>query len=223
MVEASPVINTVIVALLAVAIVLIITKHYLASLCTSLISTLIIVIALVPCESAAAATDGTQYAYARNGAIKMKPKVVEEGGGAPGSTSRVAKKKKKKSKSRAQPPPHPQAHPPIRVRHSPVRASLGAPVMLPPPPSGDTSNNGLPTCNDPPPPVSDKEARDYIRNHGLYGVHGNLNCNHMQRSSVADHGQLQPLNARNQLLKFLAFDQPHEKDPFLIPDEKIPQ
>lgn len=200
MVEASPVVNTVIVALLAVAIVLIITKHYLASLCTSLISTLIIVVALVPCGETTVATgaDGVQYAYTRNGAIKMKPKpnkVVEQ-----------------------HTPPTPAST--TCATSPPVRASLGVARR---PATALRHTNVLPSCNDPPPPMSDKEAKAHIRNHGLYGVRGNLNCSHMQRSSVADHGQLQPLNARNQMLKYLAFDQPHAKDPFLIPTKISPQ
>ena len=196
MVEASPVVNTVIVALLAVAIVLIVTKHYLASLCTSLISTLIIVVTLVPCGETTVATgaDGVQYAYTRNGAIKMKPKANKQ-----------------------QPTP---ASATTTTTSPPARASLGVARR---PATALRHTNVLPSCNDPPPPMSDKEAKAHIRNHGLYGVRGNLNCSHMQRSSVADHGQLQPLNARNQMLKYLAFDQPHAKDPFLIPTKISPQ
>lgn len=184
--------NTVVIALLSVAIVLIATKHYLASLSTSLVATLIIMFAMLPCDSAAEGS--SQFSYAPNRAIKVR---------APGAKQRT-------------PATPPVMAPPASPR-APMRASLGVPPVM----GGGVTT--LPSCNDPPPPLAAHEVRDYIRNHGLYGVHGNLNCRHMQRGSVSDHGQLQPLNARNQLLKFLAYDQPHEKDPFLIPNQKTPQ
>jgi hypothetical protein len=77
--------------------------------------------------------------------------------------------------------------------------------------------DSLPTCGDPPLPPSDSEMRDHIRNHGLYGIHGNLSCKRLQRGTVGDKGMLQPLNARNQMIKFLSVDQLHAKDPHLIP------
>ena len=80
-----------------------------------------------------------------------------------------------------------------------------------------TPTNNLPACANPPPPPSDREMRDHIRNNGLYGIHGDLSCKLLQRGTVADTGMLQPLNARNQMLKFLSVEQLHAKDPHLIP------
>jgi hypothetical protein len=77
--------------------------------------------------------------------------------------------------------------------------------------------DSLPACDAPPLPPSDREMRDHIRNNGMYGIQGNLSCKLLQRGTVADKGMLQPLNARNQMLKFLSVDQKHAKDSHLIP------
>jgi hypothetical protein len=90
------------------------------------------------------------------------------------------------------------------------------------PPSTPHTDN-LPECGNPPIPPSDREMRDHIRNNGLYGIHGNLSCRRLQRSTVGDKGMLQPLNARNQLIKFLAVDQLHAKDPHLISRKRMTQ
>jgi len=106
---------------------------------------------------------------------------------------------------------------------------VGKPVSVPPPlprmvrrargnlgtslPERTTS---LPLCTPPPEAPTDKEMRNYIRTNGMYGIHGNLDCRKMQRSSVADKGLIQPLSARNQLLQFLAVDQLHSKDSSMI-------
>jgi len=74
----------------------------------------------------------------------------------------------------------------------------------------------LPTCNNVPTPPEPHQIKDHIRNHGMYGIHGNLSCKLAQRSAVADSGLLQPLNARNQMVKFLSAEQLHAKDPHLI-------
>lgn len=68
----------------------------------------------------------------------------------------------------------------------------------------------LPTCNEATPMQT-------IRNHGLYGIKGNLSCSLLQRSAVADTGFLQPLGARNAFLSYNAYDQIHAKDPYMIP------
>jgi len=74
----------------------------------------------------------------------------------------------------------------------------------------------LPSCHAPPAPPSQKEVRAYIRNHGLYGIHGNQSCRKMQRASVADKGWIEPIHARQNLLQFLAADQLHSRDSSLI-------
>lgn len=105
-------------------------------------------------------------------------------------------------------------------------------LAKPPPPVGaghrvaltkPTEVQMLPACNDPPAPPEPHQMKDYIRNHGMYGVHGNLSCRMMQRSATADSGLLQPLNARNQMIKFLAADQLHAKDPHLISRKRSEQ
>ena len=79
-----------------------------------------------------------------------------------------------------------------------------------------TSRMNLPSCHAPPAPPSQKEVRAYIRNHGLYGIHGNQSCRKMQRASVADKGWIEPIHARQNLLQFLAADQLHSRDSSLI-------
>ena len=71
----------------------------------------------------------------------------------------------------------------------------------------------LPTC-------SKTNPKDMIRNQGLYGIKGNVACDLLKRSAVADTGFLQPLGARNAFLAYNSYDQLHAKDQFLIPTIK---
>jgi hypothetical protein len=71
----------------------------------------------------------------------------------------------------------------------------------------------LPTC-------SQQTPKDIIRNQGLYGIKGNLSCDLLKRSTVSDHGFLEPLAARNAFLAYNSYDQLHAKDQFLIPVNK---
>jgi hypothetical protein len=61
-------------------------------------------------------------------------------------------------------------------------------------------------------PDFNKEMKQKIRNEGLYGVHGDLNCIAMRRSAVADTGFVQPVNARQEFLRYLAYDMPNYKN-----------
>jgi hypothetical protein len=73
--------------------------------------------------------------------------------------------------------------------------------------------SGLPEC-------CQQTPQQVIRNQGLYGVKGNLSCDLLKRSAVADRGFLEPLGARNAFLAYNAYDQLHSKDPWLIPVNK---
>ena len=120
-------------------------------------------------------------------------------------------------------PPNSQS-PPQPRKKKPKRSRPHVKTISPnPPPLPQNPAPSIPTCNDPVPPPSNQEMKDYIRNHGLYGIHGNLSCKHLQRGTVADKGLLQPLNARNQWIKFLSVDQLHAKDPHLIPRKNASQ
>lgn len=109
-----------------------------------------------------------------------------------------------------------------RVRAArPNGTRVATPAVAPPPLrvalTQPTQIQMLPVCNDVPTPPEPHQMKDHIRNHGMYGIHGNLSCKLAQRSAVADAGFLQPLNARNQMVKFLSAEQLHAKDPHLIP------
>jgi hypothetical protein len=56
-----------------------------------------------------------------------------------------------------------------------------------------------------------------IRNKGLYGIKGNVACDLLKRSAVADTGFIQPLGARDAFLAYNTYDQLHAKDQFMIP------
>ena len=71
----------------------------------------------------------------------------------------------------------------------------------------------LPTC-------AQTSPKDMIRNQGLYGIKGNVSCDLLKRSAVADTGFLQPLGARNAFLAYNSYDELHAKDQFLIPTIK---
>lgn len=73
--------------------------------------------------------------------------------------------------------------------------------------------SGLPTC-------CQQTPMEAIRNQGLYGVKGNLSCDKLKRSAVADYNLLEPLGARNAFLAYNSYDQLHAKDQYLIPINK---
>jgi len=140
-------------------------------------------------------TEGnTTYTYSAGGGVRVNKTPQEIG---------------KKPQSQPQPKPKPKPKP----KRSRPHVQTAPPNPAP----------SIPTCNDPVPPPSNQEMKDYIRNHGLYGIHGNLSCKHLQRGTVADKGLLQPLNARNQWIKSLSVDQLHAKDPYLIPRKNASQ
>jgi len=57
-----------------------------------------------------------------------------------------------------------------------------------------------------------KEMKEKIRNEGLYGIHGDYNCQLMRRSAVANTGFIQPLEARQEWLRYLAYDMPNYRN-----------
>lgn len=73
--------------------------------------------------------------------------------------------------------------------------------------------SGLPEC-------CQQTPMQAIRNQGLYGVKGNLSCDKLKRSAVADYNLLEPLGARNAFLAYNSYDQLHAKDQFMIPINK---
>ena len=172
------------------SIVLIATKRECVAILISLVAIMLIVYTLPKQTSGG----DEMYSYTPGGSIKYGPKP---------------------DKQVIHNPAKQMIHNPA-TEPEPVRVS---PEVLPPTPPIEMpkTHGSLPNCDDPPQPPSDVEMRDHIRNHGLYGIHGNLSCKKMQRSSVADKGMLQPLNARNQMIKLLSVDQLHAKDPHLIP------
>ena len=67
------------------------------------------------------------------------------------------------------------------------------------------------------PECREENPRDVIRNKGLYGIKGNVSCDLLKRSAVADTGFIQPLGARNAFLAYNSYDQLHAKDQYMIP------
>lgn len=63
-----------------------------------------------------------------------------------------------------------------------------------------------------PMPDYNKEMKQKIRNEGLYGIQGDLNCLNMRRSAVADTGFVMPINARQEFLRYLAYDMPNYRN-----------
>ena len=63
---------------------------------------------------------------------------------------------------------------------------------------------------------------DDIRNNGLYGVKGDYNCDIMARSTVMDKGFVEPLGAREEWIKYLAYDMPNKRDQFMVRKERGP-
>lgn len=61
-------------------------------------------------------------------------------------------------------------------------------------------------------PDYDRDMKRKIRNEGLYGIQGDLNCVTMRRSAVADTGFIQPLEARTEYLRYLAYDMPNYRN-----------
>jgi hypothetical protein len=89
------------------------------------------------------------------------------------------------------------------------------------PPSGSSTLNAALDVSPPPFPEyhyvkplpdNNKEMKQKIRNEGLYGIHGDLNCLQMRRSAVADKGFIQPLGARQEFLRYLAYDMPNYRN-----------
>jgi hypothetical protein len=84
----------------------------------------------------------------------------------------------------------------------------------------------------PSPPLSPNEfasnvtvcapTADDIRNNGLYGIKGDYNCDIMARSSIMDAGFVQPLGAREEWMKYLAYDMPNKRDQFMVRKERGP-
>lgn len=66
-------------------------------------------------------------------------------------------------------------------------------------------------------PVGHKNMRQYIRDHGLYGIHGNLSCELAKRATVQDHNFLEPVGARVAWAAYAAHEQTHSRDQSLIP------
>jgi hypothetical protein len=191
--------------LLITTITLLATKQHVASLVTSLVTIMVMIVTLIPPEIPT--QDGT-WVYSSGGA----PRFVEK--------SQTKKKVVKPTRKPA------MKSPAMKSPAMNMEEEACVPELTPLPQTiradvSEIASSSLPSCNAPPQPPTDKEMRDHIRNNGLYGIHGNLSCRKMQRTSVADKGVLQPLNARNQLLQFLAVDQMHAKDSYLIPREKI--
>ena len=67
------------------------------------------------------------------------------------------------------------------------------------------------------PECREESPKDVIRNKGLYGIKGNVACDLLKRSAVADTGFIQPLGARDAFLAYNTYDQLHAKDQFMIP------
>lgn len=67
--------------------------------------------------------------------------------------------------------------------------------------------------------VGDDQAamKEVIRNQGLYGIRGNLSCEKLKRSAQQDTRFIEPVGARNAWAAYNAYDQPHSRDPFMIP------
>ncbi len=195
--------------LIIVNIALLAVKQNVASIFVSVVTALLVVFTLIPHESI---EDGT-WVYSQSGAARFVPKrKISPRKRAPGTKVKEQGKQKEEKSARCNP---------LRYNTQLMPSTLGA--STPPgvmTPVDITPRSNLPPCNAPSDLPTDKEMRDYIRNNGMYGIHGNLSCRKMQRMSVADKGFLQPLNARNQLLQFLAADQLHAKDSYLIPREK---
>ena len=63
---------------------------------------------------------------------------------------------------------------------------------------------------------------DDIRNNGLYGVKGDYNCDIMKRGAVMDKGFIQPIGARTEFLKYLAYDVPNKRDQWMARKENGP-
>ena len=208
----NPVVNTLVVVSLVISLVLIATKHQFASLTSTTFAAMLIILS-IPRE--ACECDDSNITHASMEPVSMESMMKR----APMEpVKRAPMEPVKRAPPRvvlAKPPP---AHTNVALAKSsepikPQRAELTKPTEV----------QMLPACNDPPTPPEPHQMKDYIRNHGMYGVHGNLSCKMMQRSATADSGLLQPLNARNQMIKFLAADQLHAKDPHLISRKRSEQ
>ena len=92
---ASSFVNTIVVIALTAAVVLIFTKHYVASLGSSLVATLLVVFALMSCPGGDDGTPDESYVYTPGGAVKLT-----EHAAAPPKKKTQSQKKTKKTKKR---------------------------------------------------------------------------------------------------------------------------
>ena len=184
-------VTTLVVSSLTASVILIATKHHVVSLAPSILASVLVIFALLPQETTGG--EQTTYAYSAGGGV------------------RVAKKQKTPTSQPIQHPHQPTSQP-IQHPHQPT----SQPIQHPHQPIQHQPTQSLPVCEPTPPQPTNQQMKDHIRDNGLYGVHGNLSCKRLQRGTVEDSGLLQPLNARNQLLKYLSVDQQHAKDPYLI-------
>ena len=76
-------------------------------------------------------------------------------------------------------------------------------------------SDGLPSC-------CPTTPAGVIRNNGLYGVKGDYNCDIMKRGAVMDKGFIQPIGARTEFLKYLAYDVPNKRDQWMARKENGP-
>lgn len=190
--------------LVTTSILLIILKRHVPSLALSSLAATLIMFVLIPIEEFDVKTNVNPY-----GGIDISTPTTP-----PISTGNTSPTTPPTTTPPTTTPPI--TTPPITTPPATTPLIDGMPVVA------ELAQDYLPSCATPTNPRSNKEIRDYIRNNGLYGVHGDVNCRKMQRASVADKGLLQPLNARNQLLHFLSVDQLHAKDSTLIPRQRIP-
>ena len=56
-----------------------------------------------------------------------------------------------------------------------------------------------------------------MRKNGLYGVHGDLTAETMRRGAVTNARQVEPIGARYEFARYLAYDMPHHRDAFMVP------
>lgn len=87
---------------------------------------------------------------------------------------------------------------------------MNSPEMMTPCPRGNPQYTpGLPSC-------CPSTPAEEIRNNGLYGIVGDLNCRISNRSTVSNRGFVEPLNARTEFLRYMSYDMPHKRDTTLI-------
>ena len=72
------------------------------------------------------------------------------------------------------------------------------------------------------PDCAQMTPKQIIRNQGLYGIKGDLRCDLLQRSTYQDTRFVEPISARNQFLGYLAYDQLHAKDQYMVASDVSP-